>query len=344
MPEEIAVPTRRTMLLAAPALLLGRSARAQVDALATEAAGLGPVIWYESTPSDLANQVAAAFGRRYPRIALRHVRDSGGNAMSARIIQESQGGARTADVATNSASVFWPLAQRGLLEGADWAALGATPSMAPTPYSLLATASVFVLLSNTKLVPEAEAPAGWDALLEPRWRGRIGVWQRTEPFVSLAALWGPERVADYLGRLSAQLPFLFPSTFPLAQQVAAGEVAAGVGIYHAALPAISRGAPLRYLVPEPAPISSLYSFMPKAGRNRPGGKLFSLWLATEEGALAYEAATGRGNPLIAATRTAQLLAGHTSVEQKPEDADATLPLIERYDAILRQTGQAAPSK
>jgi len=327
----------RTAALATPGLLLGRSALA--DALAQEAAGLGPVIWYESTPDELANRVGAVFQKRYPKVQIRHVRDTGGNAMSARIIQESQGDARTADIGTNSPSIFWPLVQRDLLEQVDWAALGAAPRMAPTPYSLLTTASVYVMLANTQLVSEADRPTGWDALLDPRWKGKLGTWQRTEAFVSLAAAWGANRVATYLERLSAQQPFLFPSTFPLAQQIAAGEVSVGLGIYHSAQPAILRGAPIRFAVPEPAPISSLYSFIPKGGRNRPGGRLFALWLATEEGALAYEAATSRGNPLVAATRTAQLLAGHTVAEQRPDDADATLKLIERYDAILRQGGR-----
>ena len=335
----IVLTRRHAIALAAPALLVARSAAAQIEKLAAEAASAGPVIWYESTPDDLARKVTTAFTARYPGTELRHVRDAGGNAMSARIIQETQGNVRTADVASNSASIFWPLAQRDLLESVDWPALGAPPAMAPTPYSLLATAAVYVILANTQLVPETDMPKTWDALLDPKWKGKLGTWQRTEAFVSLAALWGPDRVAAYLEHLGAQNPFLFPSTFPLAQQVGAGEVSVGLGIYHSAQPAIKRGAPIRFLVPEPAPISSLYSFIPRAGKNRAGGKLFALWLTTEEGAMAYEAATGRGNPLVPATETARLLAGHTTCEQKPGDAEATLKLIERYDAILRQGGR-----
>lgn len=350
--------TRRHLLLAAPLLagaaVAGKaSAQGQpappapsgaADALAAQAAGLGPVIWYESSPPDQSEKVVAAFRRRYPGVQVRHVRDTGGNAMSARIIQESQANARTADIGTNSASIVWPLVRRDLVESVDWAALGADPRLAPTPYTLLTTAATYVLLSNTQQVTEADAPKTWDALLDPRWRGKIGVWVRTEPFVSLAAAWGADRTAEYLQRLAAQQPLLFPSAFPLAQQLAAGEVAVAVGTLHATQPALARGAPIRLVVADPVPISSLFSFVTRTGRNRPGGQLLALWLATDEGAKAYEDATGRGNPLVAGTRTAQLLQGRTITEQRPEDADTTLALVERYNAILAQGGGREASR
>ena len=115
----------------------------------------------------------------------------------------------------------------------------------------------------------------------------------------------------------------------------------GLGIYHSAQPAIARGAPLRTLVPEPAPISSLYSFIPSAGRNKPGGKLLALWLASPEGAKAYEDATSRGNPLISSTKTAQLLAGHTIAEYTPDQTDTALAMLQKYNAMLAEGAKAA---
>ena len=328
-------------LLATLAMTSLAAAQAPTDGLAAEAAKLGEVIWYESSPDAQADKILAAFHKRYPGVKARHIRDTGGNAMSSRIIQEMQGNAQTADIGTNSASVFWPLVQRGLLEKVDWQALGADAKLAPTPYSLLTTASVYVILSNTAAVTEADAPKNWDALLDPKWRGKLGTWFRSEGLVSLASAWGPERITEYVGKLAQQQPFLFPSTFPLAQQVGAGEVVVGLGIYHSAQPAIARGAPLRTLVPEPAPISSLYSFIPSAGRNKPGGKLLALWLASPEGAKAYEDATSRGNPLIASTKTAQLLAGHTIAEYTPDQADTALALLQKYNTMLADGAKSA---
>ena len=224
------------------------------------------------------------------------------------------------------------------------------PGWRPPPYSLLTTASTFVFLANTDLVPEADTPRTWEALLDPRWKGKFGTWVRAEGFVSLAANWGPDRVTEYIRKLDEQQPFLFPSTFPLAQQVGAGEVAVAFGIYHAAQPAITRGAPIRVTVPEPAPLSSLFSFIPSAGRNKPGGTLLALWLATPDGTV-HGAVPG---PDLPGVREGQYLHGsegdlhEVGAELSDRDAEAwhvgpALPL-RRPEAGRRGHGGAAHAR
>jgi len=50
-------------------------------------------------------------------------------------------------------------------------------------------------------------------------------------------------VVDYVRKMNARHPVLLPSTFPLAQQVAAGEILVGFGLNHSAQIPIRRGAP-----------------------------------------------------------------------------------------------------
>lgn len=337
---------RRAFLAAAGgAALLGTSrlasaavTQAALDRLAAPAARAGSIIWYESSPRDQIDRVVAAFARRFPNTRLEHVRDTGGNAMAGRVIQEVQGNARTCDIGTNSASVIWPLVGRNLVERVDWAASGADTKLAPTPFTLLTTASTYVILSNSRMVSDADAPKNWDDLADPRWRDKLGTWIRAEGLVSLAANWGEDRVARYIERLNAQKPFLFKSTFPLAQQLAAGEVAVALGIHHTAQPPIRRGAPIRVTVPDPAAISSLFSFVPSAARNKEGGQLLALWLATPEGARVYEEATGRGNYLIEGTDTSRLLANRTIAEFTPDRTETMLPILTRFNRMLAEGG------
>ena len=336
---------RAFLATAAGAALVGtrRTASAAVneaalDRLAAAAQRAGSIIWYESSPRDQIDRVVAAFARRFPNVRLEHVRDTGGNAMAGRVIQEVQGNTRTCDIGTNSASVIWPLVGRNLVERVDWAASGADAKLAPTPFTLLTTASTYVILSNSRMVTDADAPKNWDDLLDPRWRDKLGTWIRAEGLVSLAANWGEDRVARYIERLNAQKPFLFKSTFPLAQQLAAGEVAVALGIHHTAQPPIRRGAPIRVSVPDPAAISSLFSFVPSAARNKDGGQLLALWLATPDGARAYEEATGRGNYLIPGTDTSRLLANRTIAEFTPDRTDTMLPLLTRFNRMLAEGG------
>lgn len=311
---------------------------AALDRLAASAARAGSIIWYESSPRDQIDRVIAAFARRFANVRLEHVRDTGGNAMAGRVIQEVQGNTRTCDVGTNSASVIWQLVGRDMVERIDWASSGADPRLAPTPFTLLTTASTYVILSNSRMVSDADAPKNWDDLADPRWRDKLGTWIRGEGLVSLAANWGEDRVARYIDRLNAQRPFLFKSTFPLAQQLAAGEVAVALGIHHTAQPPIRRGAPIRVSVPDPAAISSLFSFVPAAARNKDGGRLLALWLATQAGARAYEEATGRGNYLIDGTDTARLLANRTIAEFTPDQTERMLPILARFNRMLAEGG------
>jgi iron(III) transport system substrate-binding protein len=302
--------------------------------LAAEAAKVGNIIWYESSPDDAADKIAALFHKRFPNLKLEHVRDTGGNSIGGRIVQESQGDARTADVATSGAAIMMPLKERTLMKEIDWRAYGLSAELAPTSFGVVTTSVVYVIVYNTSLVKEADAPKSWNDLLDPRWDGKIGIWVRGEGQGALAASWGVDKVVDYVRKMNAHHPVLLPSTFPLAQQVAAGEILVGFGLNHSAQIPIRRGAPIKVVVADPAPISTLYSFVPVKAKNPSGGALLALWLATPEGAKAYEDATDRGNPFIKSTKTYALLHGHPvsqfTVEQAPREAE----VVQRINKMI----------
>lgn len=317
------------------ALAAAATARADsLEELARKAASAGPILWYESSPTEEMKPLIQKFQARFPGLELQHVRDTGGNAMAARIIQETQGGGRTADVASNGPPILMQLAKRDMLVDVDWAALGVAKEMAPAPYAVSIAASAYVLIYNNKAVPEAEAPKSFEALLEPRWKGRIGLWNRSESETSLAAVWGEEKTTDYIGKLKQQDPMLFPSSFPMVQSMASGELDVGWGAAHATLPTVRKGGPISLVFPDPLPVTTIYTFIPKGGRNPDGGKLFAAWLTTTEGALAYEAATGRGNLRVPETNYGKLAAGKTIAEIPLSRYDDYARIYEAYNALL----------
>jgi iron(III) transport system substrate-binding protein len=333
----------RNMLCAAAALLtlaaLPSWARAagiedSLNRLGAEAAKVGDVIWYESSPDNQAAKIVAAFQKRFPHVKLDHVRDTGGNSIGGRIVEESRGGTRTADLATSGAAMLVPLMERNLLKKVDWQSLGASAKMAPNPYGIVTTSVIYVIIYNTNLIKPADAPKTWEDLLDPKWDGKIGIWVRGEGQGSLAAAWGEEKVADYIRKMNAHHPVLERSTFPLAQQVAAGEILVGFGLYHSAQPPLRRGAPIKIVVPDPAPISTLYSFIPAKAKNPAGGELLALWLATPEGAKAYEDATSRGNPLVETTKTYALLKGRTVAEFPVDQTKRQAAIVQRFNKMI----------
>lgn len=298
------------------------------------------VTWYESSPSEQADKVLAAFSAKYPNIKIRHTRLVGGNALAVRTVQEIQARGYTGDVLTGGADHMWQLKGRGYLEAVDWDAIKVPKDMAPNPYMTSTAASVYVLSWNTKNVKDSEVPTTWEQVLDPKWTGRIGSWVRAAAFAQLAATQGEEKAGKMLDRFVANKPMLFKSTFPLAQAVGAGEIDLGIGFYHSTLPPLNAGAPIKMHALDVVPMHIIYSAISKDARNIAGAKVLLSWLSSEEGALAYENATGRGNPMLAATKTAQFIKGKTLSEWPPEKSGELGELNERYNKKLETVGAA----
>lgn len=200
-----------------------------LDALSARAAAeAGDLSWYESNPLAALDRVVSAFNRgRGARMRVRPESVPGGVGIVGRVANEAQAGGRSADLVSLGGSGIARLQERGLLAPVDWAGLGIPREWVAGP-ALLTAASIYCVIYNRNQVPAAQAPKGWDDLLDPRWRGRIGTWVRAAAFAELAEAWGEERTAAYYDRFLQQNPMLFRATAPMARQVAAGEIALGL--------------------------------------------------------------------------------------------------------------------
>jgi iron(III) transport system substrate-binding protein len=311
-----------------------------VQQLAATAAKKGPLIWYESSPPEAILKIAAAFNTRYPDIKIQFVRNTGGGGIAARIIQESDASAATASFFIGDVAQLIPLEQRKLLLSRDWKSLRVDPALVTTPYAVASTAALGVLVWNKQRVAEADLPKTWDDFLAERWRGKIGQWVRAATLGTLAKTYGEQHMRDYTRKLVELRPMIYASTFQLAQQVAAGEADIGMGLYHSAQPVIAAGAPLGLRFLDPTPVNTLYGAVVAKGGNPEGAQVLLAWLSTLEGAKAYEAAIGRGNPLVKGTEAAERVGAHKLVEYSFAEAQT----IEKLDAELTQMLMAADKK
>lgn len=344
----IALPFSRRALLAGAASLSALPVLAQTPAnpameeLAQAASReTGPCVWYESSPQEQTDQVIAAFNRRYPAVKMQHVRLVGGVDIAARMVQEARTPGQSADIGSVSADQIWGLNGRNLLAQVDWRRLGASPAQAPVPFTVNIAAAAYVIVYNRNLVPADAVPTGWDDLLNPRWQGRVGAWLISHPFAQLAKAWNEQRAVDYTERFSRLNPMLFRSTFTLAQQIAAGELPIGLGLYHATQPVIARGAPVSVVPLEPTVTTSIWTAVARNAPNPNSARLFVAWLLTPEGALAYEQATQRGSALVPGTKTSDFLRGKTVVEYGPEETDVFRRHLTRFNEMLKAGGREA---
>ena len=280
----------------------------------------GRFTWYDSIAPDEVTLIVAAFEKRYPTVKVDYI-EVGGSARVARITQESKAGGPTTDITTLSAANIMGLAAQGLLRTVDWKALGSDASLAPNEYMLATAATVFVTIYNSDKVSEADAPRTHEALVDPKWKGRWGTWAQAAGLRTILPTWGEERTTAYVEKLAANGSRLYRNPQALAEAVGAGESDVGIFVpYHTVLPTIKKGAPVKVWFPEPLPISTVYGFLPKAGRSPNAGKLFLSWLASSEGAAALETITGRGSPFVGGTEMSRMVQGKAFAVEEAQAA------------------------
>jgi ABC-type Fe3+ transport system substrate-binding protein len=346
--------TRRSALAAAAALaaLRARAGAAQgaaapegAPAPAAEAmlawlaraAEEGELTWYEGSPRPQLERVAAAFARRFPAVRTRVRPETvAGTAVPGRVQQEYRGGGGMADMVSLGSTGLARLIAGGMLREVDWARCGVDRMLIVGRHAVMTGAAVYCIISNTVQVDDAAAPRGWDDLLAARWRGRIGTWVSAAAFAELASVWGAARTTDFYRRFLDQQPVLFRSTRPLAQLVAAGEIPVGLGILHTALAAQAGGAPIRLHVPDPAPVSAIYTGLLADTRKPNAATLLAAWLALPDGAAAYERATHRGNPLVPGTAAARLMQTHRLAEWPIDRKSDYALLLDMYNGMVNE--------
>ncbi len=317
----------------APAKAPGAEAKTGLAQIVDAANKEGKVVWYESSPETDIAKVAAEFNKKYPAIKVEQVRLTGAD-VGTRILTESQAGGPTADVGTSGAEVPYELNKQGIVAHVNWADLGIDPKLAPSPEAVSTTAATYVVVINTKLVSDAEAPKSWDDLLNPKWKGRIGTWIQPQFQAQLVPAWGADKTTEWVKKFAAQQPVFKQSTFPISEAVAAGELPLGVIVYHTAKPLLEKNAPIKIIVLDPTPVTMLHSFIPTKASHPNAAKVFMAWLHSTEGNLAYENATGRGNPKISGTATAKLLAGKNLSEYPYDKQNEFSKWLKEYGGIM----------
>lgn len=328
---------RRSLAFAAAfalAFLPGLSARAADDlaALAAKSATEPVAVWYDSSRQDQADEVIAAFNKKYPKAKVRQESIPGGNGMVSRLTQEAMAKGPSADLVSVGGGETARLLETDLIAARDWAGLGLDPKAVVSGKVVLTAVSIYCLVYNKTAVKSA--PTGWNDLIDPKYKENVGTWIRAAAFAELAASWGEEKTTAFYTDLLKQQPLFFNSTAPLAQSVASGEVALGLGIYHTSLPPLSKGAPIGLVPLDPSPISSIYSFVLARAAAPATAALFIAWMATPEGNAIYEKITGRGSPLLGSTETAKFLGGRATTEWSIQQKARYAEIFEKYNRMV----------
>jgi iron(III) transport system substrate-binding protein len=212
------------------------------------------VEWYATLPVEHSKVLIEAFRQRYPFIEVKYT-GAGGGRMVNRVVTEHRAGLNKFDVLGGTSTSHVALMKAGLI------ARNLTPvrkelragfmdvdgfRAAPFTYAL-------VIGYNTRALAQEQRPRSYEELLEPKWKGQIGL--EAAGYEWLAAMidtMGEEKALAFARKLAAQNPRVQQGSSLLVQQMMAGEFNVLIDALHYQLENLKeRGAPVDYVIPDP---------------------------------------------------------------------------------------------
>ncbi|HET7730129.1 MAG TPA: extracellular solute-binding protein, partial [Usitatibacter sp.] len=191
-----------------PGAALSALAQETTPAMIAAAEKEGKVVWYSSVDVKVGEAVAKAFREQYPKIQI-DVERAGSERVFQRINQEYQSNIKNVDLVNSSDAshfLFWK--QQKLLAKHTPPDAQKFPAQYRDPDGTYFTwrATLSPMGYNTNLVKEADAPKGYNDLLDPKWKGKL---VKAHPGYSGTALTGTYAITkalgwDYLEKLSRQ--------------------------------------------------------------------------------------------------------------------------------------------
>jgi iron(III) transport system substrate-binding protein len=263
---------------------------ASLDALVAAAKKEGKVTIYSSQALDGLNKLAADFKAAYPGVDAEVVRGIDGD-LAPKVEAEHQTGNGIADLYV-SASLSWVQSKA---DAGDWFVPVAAPNLLgqgeydakqyvhPGNYFEVG-AALLTFGWNTELVPKGIKD--YPDLLDPSLKGKIGVPEPTSPSIVDFYLWLNETYgADYMQKLAAQQPRIYPSSLPITEALGSGEIAATPFTGPAlVIPAKAKGAPVEFAIsPEGAWGARYFGMVLKTAPHPNAAQLLANFMVTTQG-------------------------------------------------------------
>jgi iron(III) transport system substrate-binding protein len=211
------------------------------------------VLYSGMTVAD-ATALLQAFEKKYPFIKARHQRSSGGKLI-AQIQTEHRTKKYIWDVYAQAGLEGYVLLEEGHFAAYDSPERKYFPEGHKDSEGYWTTIYTSPMLAtyNKKLVPTNEMPKQYFDLLEPKWKGKLGLDPReVEWYANLKKIWGADRTKKFVLGLKIQDINLRQGRALLTELLGAGEFAILVNNYlQNAVEAKQKGSPIEWLPLDP---------------------------------------------------------------------------------------------
>ena len=214
----------------------------------------GQFVFYSGIPVPDAQALLSAFEKKYPFIKTTHYRATG-PALVSRIETEQRAGRHEWDVMNSTGFEPYVLLEQGYFAKYDSSERKNFPDGHKDVEGYWTTmyTSPNLLSYNTRLVSPKDLPRDYFDLLEPKWKGRLGLdSSEFEWYANLKKVWGAEKSQKFLEGLRKQEVRLVQGRALLTQLLGSGEFAILVNNYlQNAIEAKRKGSSVEILALDP---------------------------------------------------------------------------------------------
>jgi iron(III) transport system substrate-binding protein len=207
----------------------------------------GTVVFYGPLNINDSQALAKRFEEKYPFIKVEILRMSAEPLLN-RIVTEDKAGRNAVDVINNT--VISAIKKARLLQPYRSPEHAEYPEQFKDPEGYWASIhnNYYVLGYNSKLISAAEGPKDWWDLLNPKWKGKIGMDQEEfEWYAQSVNTWGRGKAQKFYRALAQQQIHWRKGHTLLSQLFAAGEFPLGIVYAHRVESMKKAGAPIEWV-------------------------------------------------------------------------------------------------
>jgi iron(III) transport system substrate-binding protein len=246
----------------------------------------GELVFYSGIPVNDAKTILTAFEKKYPFVKTTHYR-SRGSALISRIQGEQRAGRHAWDVFNATGLEGYVLVEQGFFAAYDSPERKHFPEGHKDAENFWTTMYTNPMLAsyNRRLVASSELPKDYSALLDPKWKGKLGLDpQDIEWYANIKAVWGAEKTRKFFAGLVMQEIGLREGRTLLTQFLGAGEFYILVNNYlQNVIEAKERGTPIELLALDPVVLGAAPISINKMAPHPNAARLFVDFCLSREG-------------------------------------------------------------
>jgi iron(III) transport system substrate-binding protein len=278
--------TGKALMLASFLLVVLQAPNLNAQSIVEKAKKEGKLTFYSGLTIPDSTFVGNVFMKKYPFIKFDFIRLRAGERVQ-RAIMERHGNIKIADVMFSLGAELSIFRKEGLIqkyvspEAKDWP----EGFQDPEGYWTTFYTAYFTWIYNTRMVSEKEAPKRYEDLLDPKWKGKIGMSNREfEWYKGILDLMGREKGLQFMKRLADQDIRLNNGRTLTAQLMVSGEFPIALGVFHRALQMKKKGAPLHWASFPTPTLAGMRALVLHIDSPHPNaGKLFIDFMLSKEG-------------------------------------------------------------